>query len=150
MKVKFRILNSRATMPNKAHASDAGFDLTATSRFTDDRGNIVYGTGIAVEIPEGYVGLLFPRSSVCKYDLSLSNAVGVCDSGFRGEILFKFKPTLRYIGIGLAIVNPTDTYNVGDRIGQIIIMPYPSIEWEEVDELSDSDRGANGYGSSGR
>lgn len=80
MVVKFRKLNEYAICPVKAHATDAGFDLTATSYFVDEDGCSVYGTGLAVEIPQGYVGLLFPRSSVAKKDLLLSNAVGVIDS----------------------------------------------------------------------
>ena len=80
MVVKFRKLNEYAIPPVKAHATDAGFDLTATSCYHDEEGNTVYGTGLAVEIPKGYVGLLFPRSSIAKKDLLLSNAVGVIDS----------------------------------------------------------------------
>lgn len=150
MQINFKKLNSRAVMPRKAHATDAGFDLTATSMEIDEYGNFSYGTGIAVEIPEGYVGLLFPRSSNCKQNLILTNGVGVCDSGYRGEIFFKFK-----IAIGVTenedeMDEELETYGIGDRIGQLIIMPIPAIEFIETDKLSDSDRGAGGYGSTGK
>ena len=143
MKVKIKRLNKDAVLPYKAHATDAGMDMVATSRdFDDGNGNVVYGTGIAVEIPQGYVGLVFPRSSVSRQDMVLSNSVGVIDSGYRGEITFKFKT------VGSKMY--PDMYHVGDRIGQLIIMPYPDIHWDEVDELEDSDRGDGGYGSTGK
>lgn len=142
MKVKIKKLNKYAVLPYKAHATDAGMDMVATSRDFDGNGNVVYGTGIAVEIPQGYVGLVFPRSSVSRQDMVLSNSVGVIDSGYRGEITFKFKT------VGSKMY--PDMYHVGDRIGQLIIMPYPDIHWDEVDELEDSDRGDGGYGSTGK
>ena len=142
MKVKIKKLNENAVKPFKAHETDAGFDLVATSRILDEHGAIVYGTGLAFEIPQGYVGLLYPRSSIAKKDLLLSNAVGVLDAGYRGEVMFKFKPSL-------AVSQPR-MYNVGERIGQLIIQPIPQIEFEWSDELSDSERGAGGYGSTGK
>jgi dUTP pyrophosphatase len=162
MKVKIKKLNDNAVLPHKAHPSDAGFDLVATSMSVDNMGNIVYGTGLAFEIPEGYVGLLFPRSSISRKDLSLANAVGVVDSHYRGEVTFKFKATWRAwqndsIKYGLKCLRNTldashymDVYELGDRIGQLIIMPYPEIEFEEVDELSSTDRGEGGFGSTGK
>lgn len=128
-------------MPTKAHPTDAGFDLTAVSVSVDEKRKIItYGTGIAVEIPEGYVGYVFPRSSVYKHQVSLANCVGVIDSGYRGEIKFMFR-----------IVEPhVSRYAVGDKIGQIIIQPYPEIQFEEADSLDESDRGAGGFGSTGR
>lgn len=153
MQVKVKKLNENAVLPHKAHPSDAGFDLTATSMSVDNQGNIAYGTGLAFEIPEGYVGLLFPRSSISKKDLSLANAVGVVDSHYRGEVTFKFKPTM--YGYGERFISPIaptsiKRYDVGERIGQLIIMPYPEIEFEESDELSETDRGDGGYGSTGK
>ena len=146
MKVKIKKLDAKAVIPSYAHVTDAGMDLTATSMKWDEEGNFVYGTGLAFEIPEGYVGLLFPRSSIAKKTLVLSNAVGVLDSGYRGEVLFKFKPTTQ-----TNVANPSSTvYDIGDRIGQLIILPYPKIEFEEVVELSDSDRGMGGYGSTNK
>lgn len=146
MKVKIKKLHENAVIPTYAKDGDAGMDLTAISKKTENEANTVYGTGLAFEIPKGYVGLLFPRSSNSKKDLLLSNSVGVLDSGYRGEVLFKFKSTISdefnyYEG---------DEYEVGDRIGQIIILPYPRIEFEEVEELSETERGTGGYGSSGK
>lgn len=193
MKVRFKKLSPKAVIPARKHQTDAGFDLTATSCVFDEDGNATYGFGLAVEIPKGYVGLIFPRSSICEKDLSLSNAVGVIDSGYRGEIKAKFKPTLTFVDNNTAPadlypddikpddykgLNQTDlstqevtfngrnadypdlnegcfpfpprVYKVGDRIAQIIIMPYPDIEFEEADELSETDRGDGGFGSSNR
>lgn len=137
MQVKIKRLNDKAILPTKAHATDAGYDLYASSCYYED-GMLHYGTGIAVEIPEGYVGLLFPRSSIANTHLTLSNSVGVIDSGYRGEIMAKFRK------------GGTRGYHVGERIAQLIIIPYPEVTFEEVDELSNSDRGEGGYGSSGR
>ena len=80
LKVKIKKLNENAVIPTYAKYGDAGMDLVATSKYYDDNGNIVYGTGLAFEIPKGYVGLLFPRSSNSKQQLLLSNSVGVIDS----------------------------------------------------------------------
>lgn len=173
MEVKIKKLCDNAVIPSYAKPGDAGMDMVATSRVFDKYGNVEYGTGLAMEIPEGYVGLLFPRSSISKQDLSLANAVGVIDSGYRGEIKFKFKPTLSYMEFGVAD-NPygiyedseefdyvgipggirkdcvdASIYNVGDRIGQIIIMPYPTISFLEVDELSSTERADGGFGHTG-
>jgi len=101
---------------------------------------VTYDTGLSMEIPEGYVGLLFPRSSISKTTLSLANSVGVIDSGYRGSIMFKF----RYLG-----GKGNWFYNLGDRVGQIIIIPYPTVEFEEVEELSSTERGQGGFGSTG-
>ena len=142
MKVRIKKLNENAVIPKYAKHGDAGMDLTAVSMELDAYGNICYGTGLAFEIPEGYVGLIFPRSSICKKQLLLSNSVGVIDSGFRGEVTMKFKRTYRH-------GTHFDIYKVGESIGQIIILPYPSIEFEEVQELSKTERDTGGYGSTG-
>lgn len=135
--VKFKRLYDDTVMPSYAKAGDAGLDLTAC-HMSYDGTFIEYGTGIAVEIPRGYVGLVFPRSSVSKKeDFYLKNSVGVIDSGYRGEIKLRF--------------NKSDTcYEVGEKIGQLIIMPYPTVQIVEVDELSDSERGMGGFGSTGK
>ena len=147
MKVKIKKLNESAVIPKYSKAGDAGMDLVATSKETDKYGNIVYGTGLAFEIPKGYVGLLFPRSSISKYDMNLTNSTGVLDSGYRGEVFFKFKRPSRFTN---DFNDDCSIYNVGDRIGQIIIIPYPQIEFEEVEELSETDRGTGGFGSTGK
>ena len=145
LKVKIKKLNENAVIPTYAKYGDAGMDLVATSKTSDDSGNIVYGTSLSFEIPKGYVGLLFPRSSNAKKDLTLSNSVGVLDSSYRGEVMLKFKNTITISGQYLECV----TYKIGDRIGQIIILPYPQIEFEEAEELSETERGNGGYGSTG-
>lgn len=160
IKVKIKKINPNAVIPSYAKAGDAGLDLTATSISYDEYGNICYGTGLAFEIPEGYVGLIFPRSSICKEQLLLSNAVGVIDSGYRGEVSFKFKPSMALDEnqcvktdkdrLWSVAIRQNNIYGVGDRIGQMIIMPYPQIEFEEVEELSETERGEGGYGSSGK
>lgn len=137
LNIKIKKLHKDAVIPTKAHATDAGCDLYATSCHYDN-GLIIYGTGIAVEIPEGYVGFVFPRSSIANTNLTLSNSVGVIDSGYRGEVMAKFRK------------GGTRGYNVGDRIAQLIILPYPEVVFEEAEELSESDRGTGGYGSSGK
>ena len=141
MKIKVKRLNELAMLPTKAHATDAGFDLYATSKIYDNDGNVVYGCGLAFEIPEGYMGLIFPRSSNAKKLLLLSNSVGVIDSGYRGEVTAKFK-RLYPISQG--------EYAIGERFAQLIVMPIPVVEFEEAEELSESERGVGGYGSSGK
>jgi dUTP pyrophosphatase len=140
MFVKIKKLHNNAVIPKYAKSGDAGLDLVATEIINKDAFQITYGTGLAMEIPAGYVGLVFPRSSIRKYDLSLTNCVGVIDSGYRGEIQATFR---RHKGVA-----STD-YEVGDKIAQIIIVPYPSIEFIETDELSETERGTGGFGSSG-
>jgi dUTP pyrophosphatase len=139
MKVRFKKLSEKAATPSYAKPGDAGLDLVAISK-TDCDSYIEYGTGIAVELPEGYVGLVFPRSSISSKSLALSNSVGVVDSGYRGEIKFRFKATPTF--------HPHH-YEVGDKIGQLVIMPYPQIELEEVLVLNETVRGTGGFGSSG-
>jgi dUTP pyrophosphatase len=123
-------------------------DLTCTSVELDANGNYVYRTGLAIEIPKGFVGLLFPRSSNANKSLMLTNSVGVIDSGYRGEIMFKYKPNYQFF---LTEVDKRHDkiYNVGDRVGQLIIMPYPEVVWNVVDELLESERGDGGFGSTG-
>ena len=142
MNVKFKKLHEDAKIPSYAHDRDAGLDLTAVS-FTQefDKSNklvLVYHTGLAVEIPEGHVGLIFMRSSVSNKSISLTNAVAVIDSGYRGELLLKYKITTDSL--------PT-IYQPGEKIGQLIIIPYPKINPIEVEELSSSDRNEGGFGS---
>jgi dUTP pyrophosphatase len=142
MKVNFKKVNKKAVTPTYAKDGDAGLDITSISReivITGDYEYVEYGTGLAFEIPVGHVGLLFPRSSVSKKDMFLSNAVGVIDSGYRGEVSFRFK----------RLAWDSTLYNVGEKIGQLVIIPYPQIELELVKELSETERGENGYGSTG-
>ena len=141
MKVKIKKLHSAAVIPTYAKSGDAGMDLVATKIISNTTFDVTYGTDIALEIPEGFVGLVFPRSSIRKYELILSNSVGVIDSGYRGEIQATFKKE-----------NGLDSlaYKVGDRICQITIIPHPTIEFEEVNELNNTERGQGGFGSTGK
>ena len=165
--VKTKIIDQSIVMRKLQYAKDgdAGIDLVATSKWIDNDGNVVYGTNRAFEIPKGYVGLLFPRSSNSKKDLTLSNSVGIIDSGYRGEVMMKYKSTnfsytlLTLINLflkkkgGIIVdmyVNYVKSYDIGERVGQLVIIPYPQIEFEESDELSDSERGSGGYGSTGK
>lgn len=139
IKVKFKKLAKHAFVPEYAKPGDAGMDLVAIDSYKNhDYKFIEYGTGIAVEIPEGYVGLIYPRSSISKTPHTLANSVGVLDSGYRGEI----KLRMRYED------NREDMeYAFGDRVGQLVIMSCPKVELEEVEELSTTERGEGGFGS---
>lgn len=153
LEVRIRRLNDSAVIPTYAHASDAGLDLVATSKEYDAICNVVYGTGIAVEIPEGYVGLVFPIRSNANKCLWLTNHVAIIDSGYRGEIKLKFRSSVisspHFLNMIREFFGFTPKYNVvsvgdysiGDKIGQLIIMPYPKVTFNEVDFLYPSDRG---------
>jgi len=160
LNVKFKKLHPDAVTPTYAKDGDAGLDLTATT-INAKNNYIQYGTGIAVEIPMGYVGLVFPRSSITKMaaGVSLKNSVGIIDSGYRGEIMLRFDvPSSPHRTDDYGDNEYIDIYNddvsfdipkVGERIGQLIILPYPTIELEEVEELSNTERGEGGFGSTG-
>jgi len=144
MEIKFKKLDPRAVAPVRAHSTDAGFDLTATRITTEinECGQLilVYHTDIAFEIPEGYFGLLVPRSSISKKSLMLTNCVGTIDAGYRGEVMGKFRSTTDVIPA---------VYKEGERFAQLLILPVPDAEMIEADELSNTDRGEGGYGSTG-
>lgn len=175
MDVKIKKIFDTAVIPSYAKPGDAGMDLTCISvSFNPDYNTIEYGTGVAIEIPEGHVGLLFPRSSQKKKDLILTNHVGVIDSGYRGEIKAAFKLTnpywevfndedvfdealssgefLYYEDAKDEVLNePSQAgiYALGDRICQLVIVPIPKVNLVETDNLSDSERGDGGFGSTG-
>ena len=145
MKVKFKKLVDTAVTPSYAKPGDAGMDITTIAHKINTEHNFIeYHTGLAFELPKGYVGLLFPRSSVSKKDISLANCVGVMDSGFRGEITFRYKFHRDSYFASLK------RFQEGDRVGQLVIMPYPEIELQEEETLSETERGAGGYGSTGK
>lgn len=145
MKVRIQKLHKDSVIPQYAKPGDAGMDLTCTEiEYTKDY--IAYKTGLAFEIPTGYFGMLVPRSSNSKKDLLLTNSCGILDSGFRGEVEFRYKWSGH---CQIPSITDNNVYYAGDRIGQIIILPYPQIEFEEVDELSTTERGEGGFGSSG-
>lgn len=143
MQVKFKKMHPDAVIPSYAKPGDFGLDLTAVSIVNKSTHQIMYDTGIAVEIPEGYGGFVFPRSSISKRGLDLSNSTGVIDSQYRGSIrlIFNFTDSYPY---------SEGEYTVGERIGQLIILPYPIIEPVESDSLSETERGEGGFGSTGK
>ena len=140
MKIRIKKLHPAAKIPKYAKNGDAGMDLTCVD-FSQAETYVEYDTGLAMEIPEGHVGFLFPRSSVSKTNLVLANCVGVVDSGYRGPVKLRFKEINGPIG---------GRYKIGDRVGQIVIMPVPSFEFEEVSELTETSRGEGGFGSTGK
>lgn len=138
--VKIRKVHPDAVLPKRAHPTDAGMDVTAISmEMTEDY--IEYDTGLQFQLPAGYVMLIFPRSSNSKKDLLLCNSVGVLDAGYTGNLKFRFKLTTE--GYTEKIYNP------GDKIGQIVILPYPEINFIETEEFDETDRGSGGFGSTG-
>jgi dUTP pyrophosphatase len=139
--IKVKKLHPNAVIPSYSKVGDAGMDLTITSEIENTTFSVSYGFGIAMEIPKNYVGLVFPRSSVRNQELVLSNCVGVIDSGYRGELQATFKKT-----------NGLDSlkYKVGERGAQIIILPYPQVKMVESEELSNTERGDDGFGSTGK
>lgn len=144
--LKIKKLVPEAVIPKYATEGSAGMDLTAVSLETQDDSlclfgekiKYIFGTGLAFGIPEGHVGLLFPRSSICKTHMQLTNCVGVVDSDFIGEVKVVFRRDGHL------------AYKVGDRVAQLLIVELPKFEIEEVTELTDTVRGTGGYGSTGR
>lgn len=155
--IKIKRLDERAVLPTKAYPTDAGFDMTAISLEYDEYGNAVFGFGWAFEIPEGYGGFLFPRSSATKYDVEMNNSVGIVDCWYRGEVKAKFRP----ISTKPVRGSQTDSvevycdgkariFKVGEKVAQMVILKLPQVEFVESDELSDTPRGAGGWGHSGK
>lgn len=146
LKIKIKKLHPDAVIPKYAKPGDAGMDLYAVDikihvdSLTDENTKIIVDSGLAFEIPEGFVGLVFPRSSIQSTGVRLTNCVGVIDSGYRGPVkaVFDIKDSsLVY-------------YNKGDRFAQIMVIPYPQIEFEEAEELSKTERNDGGFGSTGK
>lgn len=161
LKIRIKKTDPRAVIPTKAHPTDVGYDLTAIERSVDEYGNINYRTGLAFEIPEGVGGFIFPRSSNNKRPLMLANAVAVIDPPYRGEVWLKFKPTMRMEYDGAEGLTPEymamcaddyleESYEVGDRIAQIVFLPFYNANFIEVEKLSETDRGESGNGGSGK
>lgn len=143
MEIKFRRLDEAATLPVRAHSGDAGLDLhAAESAHIGPGERWQVRTGLAVEIPEGHAGLVLPRSGLAlKHGISLVNAPGLIDAGYRGEV-----------GVLLLNNDPAEIFRIepGDRIAQLLVVPFAGVEPVEAEELSDSERGEGGFGSSGR
>lgn len=126
---------------DRAYEADAGLDLRAVS-VNDTMKFVEYGTGVAVNIPKGYVGLLHPRSSISNKNLVMANSVGVIDAGYHGEIKVRFKRIHQFYMY--------DGYSLGDKIAQLVVVPLASYEINIVDEFSElSERGEGGFGSTG-
>jgi len=140
VKIRFKRVHPDA-LPKRPRAGDAGFDLKAMIMSKDNEYYVEYDTGIAVEIPEGFVGLLFPRSSISKYNHDMANSVGVIDAGYRGTIKIRFRK--------LDITEHDRFYKIGDKIAQLVIVPLPHVEFEEAKDLSHTDRDGAGFGSTG-
>jgi dUTP pyrophosphatase len=134
--IKYSLHHELAVAPSYANSTDGAMDLTAVSAEATDR-YIEYDTGVKLAIPAGYVGLVFPRSSISNIALILSNSVGVIDHNYSGTIKFRFR------GLG----NP-NVYQVGDRIGQILVIPRPQIELELIEDVADINT-RDGFGSTG-
>ena len=178
MNLQFKLLSENATLPTRANPADAGLDLYAATdaalviakggvRYTvtpegaseietgdnESFGYIEYATDVAVAIPEGFVGLIFPRSSVSKKDLSLANSVGVIDAGYRGPIGVRFRTDLDETTakhrVDVLETKGYSFYEKGDRIAQLVVVPCLVLEPELVETLPDSVRGESGWGSSG-
>ncbi len=142
MHLTFRRFSKLVSVPTAQHAGDAGYDLEAAVDVVLGPGErALVPTGIAVAIPAGYAGLVVPRSGwAIKHGLSVVNAPGIVDAGYRGEL------QAILINHGSEPIE----IKVGDRIAQLLIVAVPSVEWLEVDVLEDSDRGEAGFGSTGR
>lgn len=141
MKLKIKKLVDNAVIPSRAREGDAGLDLTAVSMQKVDEGNhgyIEYDLGLSMEIESGYVGLIYPRSSISKTGLWMANGVGVIDSGYRGPIKVRFKH-----------IPNTDLYSIGDRVAQLVIQKQEDVDIELLEELSTSERSDGGFGSTG-
>ena len=153
--LKVKKLVPEAVMPSKAKPGDAGYDVVALDdgTWSKDGTYIEYRTGLAIEPPFGHHTELFPRSSVSKYDLVLCNSIGLVDNGYRGEIVFRFKFVPRHLSGGGAMGYSNELepklYKKGDKIGQIVIRKTIEMPVVEVDDLSTTERGTGGFGSTG-
>lgn len=141
MKINVK-LDKGASLPKHAKSGDAGLDLTAREKVKiAPHQTVLIGTGVSVEIPSGCVGLCFPRSGLAsKRGITLANCVGVIDSGYRGEIMAPLHN----------ISEKAQVIEVGERVFQLVVIPYYTCECVEVEELDETDRGTGGFGSSGR
>ena len=142
MKVNIKKLDERAIIPTYGTEYSAGADLYSIEAVTvEPHKTVLVHTGLALEIPEGYAGLIFARSGLaCKRGLAPANKVGVIDADYRGEIM-------------VALHNHTEapvSIDAGERVAQLAIMPFLKADFELADELSDTVRGAGGFGSTGK
>ena len=150
LEVKIKKLHKDAVIPKYETDGSVGMDLTAVSKEYDEYGNVVFGTGLAIQIPECYYADLRPRSSISKYDLVLANSVGTIDADYRGELILKFKPSDYFAVNRDDVYGDGEIYKVGDRVAQLLILPYPKVSFVEVDELTETERGTGGFGSTNK
>jgi dUTP pyrophosphatase len=141
LKVKFKKLNDSTKLPYKGSLNAACFDVYAHS-ITFKDGKAVYGLGFSTEIPEGYRGVIVPRSNLSKHQWMLGNSMGIIDADYRGEWMVVLSPLKDLTESALP-------YGVGDRCAQIYFEPVLDVEFVETDELSDTARGEGGFGSTG-
>lgn len=143
MKLRFARLTETAAAPSRAHEDDAGYDLRASEATTlQPGGRASVGTGVAVAIPDGHAGLVLPRSGLAaRHGISLVNAPGLIDAGYRGEVRVLLLNTDREAAFEVA---------PGDRIAQLVIVRHEAPELVEVDSLDETVRGDGGFGSTGR
>ena len=159
--IKFKKLDPEAVIPSYAHDGDVGMDLTAVMVEYDEKKDLyIYHTCLALESDYGYGVFLYPRSSNCKTEAYLTNGVGIADSAiYRGEIQLRYKNRDRYrksfwewitgkVNVERAL--KFAPFQVGDRVGQMVVFPYPHVNVEVVDELSETVRGTGGFGSTGK
>jgi len=139
--VNFKKLNADAKLPVKGSSSAACFDVYATSMTLDHKGIVTYGLGFATEIPEGWRGVIVPRSNIAKHPWVMANSIGIVDSDYRGEWMVKFKCVTNF-------VEPIP-YTVGDRIAQIYFEKNVEVAFAEVEHLDQTGRGEGGFGSTG-
>ena len=146
IEIKLKKVDEKVKIPRKAYPTDACFDLVATSVEYDTTNRCyIYGTGIALEIPEGYKAHIYPRSSNRKTDCYMANHVGVIDCHYRGEIMVSFKD----VNTESVVCEANAPYKVGNKIAQICFEKVIEVEFKEVNELSETDRGEGGHGSTG-
>ncbi len=140
--LRFRRLRPEAELPSAQHPGDAGVDLrSAVDAVVEPGERVMIPTGVAVAIPEGHAGLVLPRSGLAaKHGLTMANAPGLIDAGYRGEVICA--------AVNLDRETPVKVH-VGDRIAQLVVVALPSVEPTWVDELPESERGGSGFGSTG-
>lgn len=150
MTVKFKKKDEYSRLPIKGSLHAAANDAYAHTIITREDGKIVVGLGFSTEIPVGFKGIIVPRSNLTKYNWMLNNSFGVIDSDYRGEWMAIFTPILSTIDDGdflEKVIKPTFPYTVGDRVCQIFFDIVLDVEIEEADELSSTERGEGGFGS---
>ena len=143
MKINIKKLNEKAMLPSRGSEQAAGWDLYSNNEEAvtiEAHATVMIGTGLSMAIPVGYFGAIYARSGLAtKQGLRPANCVGVVDSDYRGEIIVSLHND----------TNETKTVNPHERIAQLVVMPYLAVEFKEIDDLDETTRGENGFGSTG-